>query len=167
MILISSAHVTIKILHACARVWMFEYLQRIKSPASWVQDATSSAPWVQGAGKSSAHMGGGPTAEHPLEVAGLQAGEDDDEHAGAHEYNIIPGLPSKHAGNGNRTPRQTASGVELSTRPSPHSFLPPAQVRNSLCVDNYSTILSSAIHTAINTGCISCRAGLYRFTRRF
>jgi len=118
----------------CARVWMYECVQRIKSPA----------PRVQGTGKSPAHMGARPTAEHPLEVAGLQAEEEDDEHAGAHEYNEIPGPYSKHAGNGDRKlPRTDSGGVEVSTRPNPHSFLPPAQVKKRLCVAYRLTIDSS------------------------
>lgn len=65
-----------------------------------------------------------------MEVAGLQANEDDDEHAGAHEYNEIPGPYSRHTGNGDRKlPRTDSGGVEVSTRPNPHSFLPPAQVK--------------------------------------
>ncbi len=107
----------------CARVWMYECVQRIKSPA----------PREHSAGKSPAHMGAGRTAEHPLEVAGLQAGEDDDDE--------IPGPYSKYAGNGDRKlPRTDSCGVEVSTRPSPHSFLPPAQVKQTLCVDYRLTI---------------------------
>ena len=60
-------------------------------------------------------------AEQPVEVAGLQA-EDDDEHAAAHEYNDIPASYS----NG---PAEVHAGVELSTRPSPHSFKPASQVK--------------------------------------
>jgi hypothetical protein len=69
-------------------------------------------------------------AEQPVEVAGLQA-EDDDEHAAAHEYNDIPASYSNYAGNGDRNgPAEIHAGVELSTRPSPHSFHSASQVKD-------------------------------------